>query len=80
MSEVKKQEEDIEMKPMLSEEFAQALMHDLTEEAKKGVDVDGKLIQVEVILKVQDGGKKLSIVMQDISDMVDIPEEKEREN
>jgi hypothetical protein len=79
MSEVKTQE-DIEMKPMLSEEFAQALMHDLTETAKKGVDVDGDLIKIEVILKVQDGGKKLSIVMQDISDMVDIPEEKEREN
>jgi hypothetical protein len=55
-------------------------MHDLTETAKKGVDVDGDLIKIEVILKVQDGGKKLSIMMQDISDMVDIPEEKEREN
>jgi hypothetical protein len=59
-----------EPKPMLSEYFTQALMHDLVKSHEAGQEVNGKFLKAEIVMEVQSDGKMLKVVHQDISEVV----------
>ena len=57
-------------RPMLSEYFTQALMHDLVQAHEAGQEVNGKFLKAEVVMEVQSDGKMLKVVHQEVSEVV----------